>query len=188
MKKTVLLSIIVLWGMMLPVFAENQLQIPCVSDLHFQERMEVVVQEIEQNYRPLYDQLLEVQQRDEEMYHILLEELTDHWGAFVILKQENPEIAELEVHTRTLEIQLGLLEQEYHHQPGKEEKARVKEEIKSVLVQIFDTKVNKRQLEIARLQEELQTMQQELTQIVNEKEVHVERKLEQITEGDVFTW
>jgi hypothetical protein len=187
MKKIVImLSVLVICGTVQA--QEGQLRIPPLENVEIQERLEKVVQEIHQQYPPLYDQLLEVQDQNTEMYHILLEELIHQWGAFVMLKQENPEIADLEIRARTHEIQLGLLEQEYLHQNDDGEKARVKEEIRNMLLQIFEVKVQKRQLEIARLQKELQTMQEELTQIIEEKDTHVERKLQQITEGDVFTW
>jgi hypothetical protein len=152
-----------------------------------QERMEVVVAEIAQNYQSLYDLMLEVQRLDEEMSYMLLEEFTHQWEDFKFLKRENPELAELEVAGRTLEIRIELLAHQLH-EVAKDAKETIKQELKELVGQLFQLKISKRELEISTLQQELDQMMTELEQIVQKKEEHIERKLKELTEGDVFMW
>lgn len=161
---------------------------PLQVDDMAQERIEEMLQDIEGEYPLLHGALIEVQQVNEEMYRHLLEEFSHHWNEFKRLQQENAELAEIEVRSRTIEIRIRLLEEQYHRKRTTEDKDTIKADIKTQLDELFELKVAKRKMEIARLEQELQQLTSELDQIVKNKEKHIQRRLDQMTQGDVFSW
>ena len=179
---TGLVSLLFQLSLVLPVFGEDP------GEKIIPEAIEEILQDIEKEYEPLHDVLIEVQQVNEEMYRNILEEFTRHWDDFKMLKQENAELAELEAESRAIDIKLDMLEYGYHQKQTEEEKAETAEEIRQKLEELFQLKVAKREMEIASLEAELGQLRSELEQIVQNKEEHIEWKLKQITQGDVFSW
>lgn len=151
-------------------------------------RIEEMERHLKSKHKKLESVLQELQEKENFTYQKVLRELYGQFDNLRALEEENKELANLETEVRAIEIKLKLQEKDYKKIKDENAKKDLKAELQNQLENLFDLKVKKRELEIDSIESELDKLHDELTKIKRNKNKSIEMKLQQMTEGDVFSW
>jgi hypothetical protein len=105
------------------------------------------------------------------------------------LKKENPELYELTMQSRRLDIRVRMIADEYRKAEDSKQKETLKKELKSTLTQLFDTKMGMREKELKQLEEKAKKQREKIDKQKKDKDRLVEERLSTITgERDDMDW
>jgi len=146
------------------------------------------IEDIRQNYTSLYIAIQEVKEDNYELYKDIMRELGRQWRSFKELEKTNPRLIQIEVGVKELEIRNITLRKHFHAEQDAVKKKTIRDKIKTNVNEMFDLKAEKRKLEIAVLENEINKLNTELKNMNNRKKEIVEQRVQEITVGDIFNW
>jgi hypothetical protein len=152
------------------------------------KRQYEITQEMKKDYPGLYRTLEKLKEEQGEDYRKVYREFTEQYERMTQLRKENPELLYIQMKVHEVQIQLDMVAAKYKRVENKDARSKLKVEMKSLLNDLFDLKVKKRELEIISLDKEIDQLRNELQEIRKNKDESIKLKLQQLTQTDVFSW
>lgn len=105
------------------------------------------------------------------------------------LKKENPEMYEMTLQTKKLEARIRIIADEYRKVEDTKQKEAMKKELKTILTQLFDTKMAMREKEVRQIEERVKKQREKVDKQKKDKDRLIEERLLTIIgERDEMDW
>lgn len=144
---------------------------------------------MEEHLPELVEEAYAMEDADEKELLEYREELADIGSELEYAEEQSPELLEAVVANIQANFKIGSLEDEYHEAESEEQRAVAREALKAALSEAFEVSQRIRELEARQIEEELKQIRVMLEERRENKNLIIDRRLAQLTQGlDPYEW
>lgn len=149
------------------------------------ELIQKTIQFLEVNMPDKAKSLNELKAKNPKRYRRVLTNLAKRYRIIEKLKSSNSDSYQFAIENYKNEITIQELKEDYKESDSEEEKSKIKENIKRLLIKSFDAKMKITENELERMEEKLKESKLKLENQMKNKDKAIELRLEQMLNEDI---